>query len=508
MPDVANIVADRTLLDALSAGGITQENGYTYVDGTMLRNAVSKILAQVIGIERVVRPRICGTEQFTAEHNVDAILHVVVELDNFMGVWTRTLGPDGTPGKNGLINFEAPVIGSTTPFDIPLTQLNDQPLFFPRLQIISLPYDRVVKTIANYGVGVALSMDAYHIAKAVASIANFAKSQNSGTPEDADSVIKVIRASVYNANYMAQVYNEFDALMAEGDPIRGAMAYTGPRGLVCRPEMINWSRTPGNGWFSNASDIGQRILLEPTFDLAEARLMGGSYKGNLKGYDLLQANNTIWHYAEQYLGLDAGDLSKVLGVIMSPQAYAMGGVAEAQVMLIQASDYAGVKGFPFHKYGGAAYRKMYIVVESDFAFPAALVTGRIAKVSAPAEWSQISGLGTKSIENVLSDGQNLQIIEPVLTEPAEYTITGHIVLVNAGALDDLAGVSVQAYDIYGVAVGDANVTAADGTYTITVEGDVVVTPTIAGKTFTPETITVTQPDAATVEGVDFVALTT
>lgn len=506
MPDIASIVVDRTLKDALSAGGITQENGYTYVDGTMLRNAVSKILAQVIGIERVVRPRICGTEQFTAEHNVDAILNVVVELDNFMGVWTRSLGPDGTPGKNGLINMSAPVIASTTPFNIPLTELNDQPLFFPRLQLISLPYDRVVKTIANYGVGVALSMDAYHIAKAVAAIANYAKSQNSSTPTSANSVIKVTRANVYNANYMAQIYNSFDALMAEGDPIRGAMSYTGPRGLVCRPEMINWSRTPGNGWFSNASDIGQRILLEPTFDLSEARMMGGSYKGNLKGYDLLQANNTIWHYVEQYLGLTTGDLSKVLGVIMTPQAYAMGGVAEAAVALIQASDYAGVKGFPFHKYGGAAYRKMYIIVESDFTFPDKLVTGSIAKVSAPASWAQISGLGTVSIENTLSDGQDLQIVAPVLSEPSEYTIAGTIKLIGNAVITALVGVLVTATDKYGVTV-DTDTTAADGTYELTVEGDVIVTPTITGKTFTPVSTSVTQPETSAVTGIDFLALT-
>ena len=414
----ANVVADKLLKDSLLEAGIQpQGKGYTYIDGTMLRNAVSRILAGVIGIERVVRPRICGTEEFTAEHNVNSILNVTVELDNFMGVWTRTLGPDGTPGKNSLINFEAPLISSTVPFNIPLTQLNDQPLFFPRLQLISLPYDRVVKTLANYGVGISMSMDAYHIAKAVASVANYAVSVSPQAPQNAgDAVVKLTRASVYDTSYMATIYNQFDAIMAEGDPARGAMTYSGPRGLVCRPEFINWSRTPGNGWLSNASDIGQRMVLEPTFDWEEAKMYGSSYKGNLKGYDMLQANNNIWHYVEQYLGLDKGSLGKVLGVIMTPQAYAMGGVAEAHVMLLQSTDYAGVKGFPFHKFGGGAYRKMIMVVESDFTFPSALVTGSIAKVAAPASWTQVSGLGTKTIENVLSSGQSLQVIEQAVTE--------------------------------------------------------------------------------------------
>lgn len=414
----ANVVADKLLRDTLTEAGIQpQGSGYTYIDGTMLRNAVSRILAGVIGIERVVRPRICGTEEFTAEHNVNAILNVTVELDNFMGIWTRSLGPDGTPGKNGLINFEAPVISSTVPFNIPLTQLNDQPMFFPRLQLVSLPYDRVVKTLANYAVGVSMSMDAYHLAKVVASVANYAVSVNTAAPQDVDTaIVKVTRADVYDDSYMARIYNQFDAIMAEGDPTRGVMTYTGPRGLVCRPEFINWSRTPKNGWLSNASDIGQIMVLEPTFDWNEAKLYGSSYKGDLKGYHLLQANNNIWHYVEQYLDLDKGDLSKVLGVIMTPQAYAMGGVAEAQVMLLQSTDYAGVKGFPFHKFGGAAYRKMVMVVESDFTFPAKLTTGSIARVAAPASWAQVTGMATRTIENILSDGQSLQILEKAVTE--------------------------------------------------------------------------------------------
>ena len=414
----ANVVADKLLKDSLQEAGIQpQGKGYTYIDGTMMRNAVSRILAGVIGIERVVRPRICGTEEFTAEHNVNAILNVTVELDNFMGIWTRTLGPGGTPGKDGLINFEAPVIASTTPFNIPLTELNDQPLFFPRLQLISLPYDRVVKTLANYAVGISMSMDAYHIAKVIASVANYSVSVSPQNPASAESsVVKFERSKVYNENYMTQIYNQFDAIMAEGDPSRGAMTYSGPRGLVCRPEFINWSRTPNNGWLSNASDIGQRMVLEPTFDWNEAKMYGSSYKGNLKGYDMLQANNNIWHYVEQYLGLQKGSLAKVQGVIMTPQAYAMGGVAEAQVMLLQSTDYAGVKGFPFHKYGGAAYRKMLIVVEHDFTFPSELVTGRIARVAAPSAWTQVTGMGTKTIENVLSNGQDLQIIEQAVSE--------------------------------------------------------------------------------------------
>lgn len=414
----ANVVADRLLKDSLVESGVQpQGKGYTYIDGTMLRNAVSRILAGVIGIERIVRPRICGTEEFTAEHNVNAILNVTVELDNFMGIWTRTLGPGGTPGKDGLINFEAPVIASTVPFNIPLTELNDQPLFFPRLQLISLPYDRVVKTLANYAVGISMAMDAYHLAKVVASVANYSVSVSPQNPIDAElGVVKLNRSKVYNDSYMAHIYNQFDAIMAEGDPTRGAMTYSGPRGLVCRPEFINWSRTPNNGWLSNTSDIGQRMVLEPTFDWQEAKMYGSSYKGDLKGYHLLQANNNIWHYVEQYLGLEKNSLSKVLGVVMTPQAYAMGGVAEAQIMLLQSTDYAGVKGFPFHKYGGAAYRKMLIIVEDDFTFPSSLVTGRIARVAAPSSWTQVSGMGTKTIENVLSNGQDLQIIEQAVSE--------------------------------------------------------------------------------------------
>lgn len=119
-------------LRSRAAEAIYEKNGYEYINGTMIAHAISPIIARVIAIGRVIRPNIGATEEFTSVIDVDKVLSVTVRLPNPLGVTTRTIGTDGTPNNAGLINRARKIIPSTTPFNIPLAQVNDQPLFFPR----------------------------------------------------------------------------------------------------------------------------------------------------------------------------------------------------------------------------------------------------------------------------------------------------------------------------------------------------------------------------------------
>ena len=56
---------------------------------------------------------------------------------------------------------------SSTLFDIPLAQINDQALFFPQLMLTMALHDVVVETLASYADALIISMDSYHIAKAI-----------------------------------------------------------------------------------------------------------------------------------------------------------------------------------------------------------------------------------------------------------------------------------------------------------------------------------------------------
>lgn len=371
-------------LRSRAAEAIYEKNGYEYINGTMIAHAISPIIARVIAIGRVIRPNIGATEEFTSVIDVDKVLSVTVQLPNPLGVTTRTIGTDGTPNNAGLINRARKIIPSTTPFNIPLAQVNDQPLFFPRLQLEMALYDVVVETLAQYADTCTISMDSYHIAKAIsyagyrAGIEAKAYVEDAQKPIDdfkASNIVRIDPTKVYNDNYMVQIINDLTAKMSKGDPSRGALTFIGPRMIAARNALIGWMTSPKTGFVSNYNDYGQKLLLEPNFDLNIATRYGSNFRGDgtgTKGYALQEANDALWHYAEKWLGLNFGDLDGVYGVVFTPLAYAMGGAANINTTLVQASDYDGIVCFPYQKFGGAAYRKIFLLVDKDWEIPESL----------------------------------------------------------------------------------------------------------------------------------------
>lgn len=371
-------------LRSRAAEAIYEKNGYEYINGTMIAHAISPIIARVIAIGRVIRPNIGATEEFTSVIDVDKVLSVTVQLPNPLGVTTRTIGTDGTPNNAGLINRARKIIPSTTPFNIPLAQVNDQPLFFPRLQLETALYDVVVETLAQYADTCTISMDSYHIAKAIsyagyrAGIEAKAYVEDAQKPIDdfnASNIVRIDPTKVYNDNYMVQIINDLTAKMSKGDPSRGALTFIGPRMIAARNALIGWMTSPKTGFVSNYNDYGQKLLLEPNFDLNIATRYGSNFRGDgtgTKGYALQEANDALWHYAEKWLGLNFGDLDGVYGVVFTPLAYAMGGAANINTTLVQASDYDGIVCFPYQKFGGAAYRKIFLLVDKDWEIPESL----------------------------------------------------------------------------------------------------------------------------------------
>jgi hypothetical protein len=504
------VVIDREI-NRLAPGAVDrQANGYTYIDGSMITSQVSPILARAILISRLVRPGIGTTEEFVQDVDVNKIFQVTVEMENTFDMSTRTIGENGTAGNNGLINMAPHLIPSTTPFHIPLNQLNDRPLFFPALQLKTALFDKVVKALANYSDMAALSMDTYHMATNFAYAAYRAvyeaKELGLANIELASNVVKVTRASIYDENYMVKVYNELDVKMAEGDPLKQAMTFNGTRQIIGKPEFITWSKSPKTGYISNYSDIGQSLLLEPNFDLGIASQYGSQYRGNVKGYMLTEANQQVFTYVEKWLGITAGTLSKVLGIVFTPMAYASGGAFTEEISLLQSTVYNGLVAFPFHKFGGTAYRKTFVIVESDFTFPA-LLTGSIANpVLQPRPIIAPSEFGVKAvtvIENTLSKGPSVAVQNPFPKNlPIAYSIAGKTV---SGTNVGLVGVTVTATNEFGQAFEAT--TAADGTYTIeNVTGTVTVIPTKAGLATKIPAQQVVSYQGTNVTGIDFVML--
>lgn len=488
-------IVARTLAD-MGGTAITKRAGYTYINGSLVPKAIAPVIARAIRAGRIIRPGKGMTEDFVSAIDPRKVNSVAAQIQTNVGVRARTIRDnlsEGTAGNDGMINKNAKIIPSTTPFEIPLRQLEDQAFFFPQMQLETMLFDEVTETIANYMDNVTNGIDAYHMAKALSfSMYRGAIKLASGdTKTDATkykNIITVNKDNLYDEIYAVKMLNNLTAKLANGDQDTQLMTFTGPRELVARPELISLLKTPKTGFVLN-SDIATKLFYEPNFDMDEALRVGSQYRGNVQGYDMEEAPQGIWTLVEKWLGLNSGDLDGVLGIVFTPQAYAAGGVGKKEVRMLQSTDYDGVVAFPYIKYGGTSYRIQYIIAYDTWTVPAKLQNAKhAAPVKAPSQWYED---GFEPIEKVIYDGDGnpvgMQTIANVLKPngsvecAVNLTVTG-----TAGAAVNNAVVTVTSD---GLSVPVTNNT--DGTYTFFIGKGAAATVAITATGYKAGSATVT-----------------
>lgn len=479
----------RTLKDA-AGNSISKRAGYTYINGSMIPNALSALPARAIRAGRIVRAGVGATEKFVASIDPKAVNNVTAQIQTNVGVRVRSIKDGtnpGTEGNDGMINLKPKIVPSTTPFNIPLLQLEDQPFFFPQMQLETMLFDEAAETIANYLDNTDNGMDSYHMAKALA-YAMWRAANNSQA-----NVITLNKSKVYEDTYMIQMINELNSKLANGDSETKLMTFTGPREIAARPELIGYLKTPKTGFILN-SDISTRMLYDPNFDIREAERVGTQYRGNIQGYELQEAPQGIFTLIEKWFGLAAGALNGVLGIVFTPQAYAMGGVGKKEMKMLQSSEHDGVVAFPYIKYGGTSYRIQYIIAYDDWTIPDALKNAAYpAPVKAPTEWYPD---GFEPIQKVIYDADG---------NPVGYDTVADVLKPN-GNLGSVVNLTVLG--TAGAAVTNALVSVTngstpvavtnnvDGTYTFIVPKGSTPSVTIAATGYTSQTFSLTKANTA------------
>ena len=483
------------LLSGASDAAKKVSRGYTYIDGSLIPNALSPIIAKAIRAGRIVRPGVGMNEQFVASIDPKSVNKVTVQLQTNMGVRARTIKGDyaaGTPGNDGMINKNDKLIPSTSPLDVPVLQLEDQPLFFPQMQLQTMLFDEVAVTVANYMDNVTNGIDSYHMAKAL-SYAMYRGANEAEDPSDiADyaNIITIDETHAYDDLYMVQKINAINAQLANGDALLQLMSFSGPREIAARPELLGWLKTPKTGFILN-SDISTKLFYEPNYDTTEAERVGTQHRGSIQGYDLQEAPQGIWSLVEKWLGLDAGDLSGVYGIIFTPQAYAGSGVGKKEMTMLQSSQYDGVVAFPYIKYGGTAYRKMIIVASSTWSIPAKLQNVNYpAPVLAPTQWYED---GLEPIQKVIYDASG----QPVAVETIANIVKPNNQLCEVTfAIKGTAGAPITAANL--AITNGTKVTPwlnnGDGTYAFNVKQGDTPSIVVSATGYTSQTIALTKTD--------------
>lgn len=478
-------VIKRTIED-YSPNSLSNRGGYTYINGTLMPKALSKTLARVIRAGRIVRPGVGMTEEFIGSEDPLKIMSVTVQLQKNIGIHTRTLrdgAKAGTPNNDGLINTNRQIIPATTPFEIPLRQLDDQKIFFPALKIENMLFDEFATTIENFYDNEVNSIDSYHLAKMVA----YAVYRNE-TDQNANNYVEVDRSAAYDDLAMIKVLNQLNALMSNGDKKTGLGTFKGRRQLTAVNELIGYLKSPKTGYVSN-TERGANIFYDPNFDLDETMRMGGQYRGSINGYDMQEMNQQTLDNMCQWLGLEAGSLDGILGIVSTPLSYAGGGVSKREMLMLQSSEFDGVVTFPLTKFGGAAYRQIFLIVAKGWTVPEKLKTTLApAPVIAPANWGDVE---YEPIERVNYDAEGnptgTEIIANVIAPNGDTTCA--VVFKVTGTDNAPVSNAVFAPTVNGAAVPYTN--NLDGTYQILVPKGSAISGTITADGYTAGTINVT-----------------
>lgn len=467
---------------------ITNRGGYTYINGSLMPKALSRALSRAYRTGRIIRPGIGMTEKFIEDIDPMRVMSVTVQQQVNMGIHTRTLrdgGKVGTPYNDGLINTNHKLIPATKPFNIPVRQINDQPLFFPRLQLETMLFDEVAETLANFFENEVNAVDSYHIAKMI----SYAIHRAYRAGDNAKNIITLDRDTAYDDLSMIKLINQLNSAMSDGDKLTGLGAFRGRRQLTLRNELLGYLRSPKTGYVTN-TEKGANVFYTPGFDLDESMRTGEQYRGSINGYDMYEMNSETLENAARWLGLELDSLDGVLGIVSTPLSYASGGVSKKEVRLIQSSEHDGITGFPLTKFGGAAYRQIYLIVDKNWNAPDKLRTTLApAPVIAPNKWGDVEYEPIERVEYD-EDGNATGMTE----------ILANVIAPNG---DTTCSITIKVTDADGNAISNATIASnsegatipftnnGDGTYQLLVRKNSVINATVTATGYTAGTIKVT-----------------
>lgn len=354
-------VASKFTTDALLGLGATQQdkNGRFYLDGSMVNVELSRVIAESIYIEEIFREGQSVTGKYTTNPERGGAVRVM--LDTPLPFGSRTLsygGRSGTAGNAGVINANAPLLPANDEFMVYTNQVNDQMMIFPDISKEYVPMDIMASKIASYSKRVAMDRSGSTLAEIIAYA--FFRSLNDGNN-------LVSEGDLTAENAYATLFNSINALMDNGDQVRGAFTYsTQGRTIIGRPSFINGIFNRKSGVILLGGDLAQEMLKNYDLDarMSDRSYVGTNYKGNAMGLNFVVAPDYIWTLAEKYLGLTAGALANVDAIAVSYEATAKATGVDLGVKIIDCPNPRGSLAQPLNIWGHEAFRKSYVIGKS------------------------------------------------------------------------------------------------------------------------------------------------
>mgnify|MGYP001850942230 CR=1 FL=1 len=342
----------------MGMGGTQQDpNGRFFVDGQMVNVELSRVIAEAIYLEEIFRNGQSVSERYTTDRTLGGATRVPLETPFPFSSRTASFGGrPGTPGNGGVINVNPPVMPGESEFIVYRNQLNDQSMFFPDLAKQYIPLELMAKKIAGYSKRVAMDRSSSTLAEIIAY--NVWRSLNGG-----ENLVQ--EGDLTQANAYANLINNLNSLLDEGDPVGAAFTYpTEGRCIIGRPAFINNVFSRNSGVILLGGDMAQSMLKNYDLDvrMSDRNYVGTGYVGYAMQFHWQKAPSEIWKTAEKYLGLPAGALDCVDAICVSFDATAKANTIDLGVKIVDATNgKRGLEAQPLNIWGHEAFRKSYII---------------------------------------------------------------------------------------------------------------------------------------------------
>lgn len=403
--NTTGVVSQFTTSALMGLGATTQNpNGRFYIDGSMVNVDLSRVIAEAIYIQNIFREGQSVTGKYTTGGERGGAVRVMLETPLPFG--SRSLsfgGRGGTDGNAGVINRNAPLLPANDEFLVYLNQVNDQMMLFPDLSKQMIPLDVMASKIAQYAGRVSMDRSASTLAEIIAYA--FFRSLNDG-----ENIINEPAAGMTEENAYANLINNANSKMDNGDAIRGAFTYpTQGRTIIGRPSFINGIFNRNSGVILLGGDQAQEML--KNYDLnvrmADRDYVGTGYKGYAMNFHFQSAPDYIWTLAEAYLGLAKGALDNVDAIAVSFDATAVATNVDLGVKLVDATEVRGTLAQPLNLWGHEAFRKSFVIAKNGFTNDTVTGLGFTAAV-------RKYPIAPKDAETFLANGMGVEkIVVPV-----------------------------------------------------------------------------------------------
>lgn len=347
---------------ALMGLGATQQNpnGRFSLDGELVGVGLSKVIAEAVYIERIFRNGQSVNTKYVPNAEKNGAVRVPLESPlPFASRTTGFGGRQGTTDNSGIINKNPHMLAADDEFMVYLNQVNDQCIDFPELQKNYIPLDIMARKVAQYAKRVQMDRDASQMAEIIAY--NVFRALNSGNN-------LVNEGTLSNDNAYADLLNDLNSKMDDGDPVQGAFTYASKgRCIIGRPSFINGVFSAKSGVILKGGDIAQEMLRAYDLDknIGDKNFVGTGYRGHAMSFDFQVAPTEIWHLAEKYLGLAQGSLDDVHAIATYFDCNAAADGIDLGVKIVDAVDFRGSVAQPMNIWGHESFRKSYLVGNSS-----------------------------------------------------------------------------------------------------------------------------------------------